>query len=58
MKSRRKRKNAKPESIMLLCMREKKEVPADDPRCPYPTSRCEYRELCEIAALLRRSKRN
>ncbi len=42
----------------LICMRDNAAVPADNLQCPHPTSACQFRELCEIRAALRRKKRS
>jgi SAM-dependent methyltransferase len=41
----------------LLCMKENTEIDPDNPRCPFPSSQCRFRELCPVRDTMR-SKRN
>jgi SAM-dependent methyltransferase len=41
----------------LICMKENAEINPDNPRCPYPSSQCQFRELCPVRDAMR-SKRN
>jgi SAM-dependent methyltransferase len=40
----------------LICMKENTEIDPDHPRCPYPSSQCQFRELCPVREAMR-SKR-
>lgn len=43
----------------LFCSRDGIEIDARNPRCPFPTSQCQYRELCPVKDAEReREKRN
>lgn len=32
----------------LMCMKDNVRIDVDDPRCPYPSSQCRFREWCPI----------
>jgi len=40
----------------LICMKDNREIDPDNPRCPYPSSQCRFREWCPIREALQ-SKR-
>jgi SAM-dependent methyltransferase len=40
----------------LICMKDNLEIDPDNPRCPYPSSQCRFREWCPVRKALR-SKR-
>jgi len=37
----------------LICMKENMEIDPDNPRCPYPSSQCRFRELCPVRDAMR-----
>jgi len=37
----------------LICMRENTEIDPRDPRCPYPSSQCRFREQCPVRKAMR-----
>ena len=40
----------------LICLKENAEIDPDNPRCPYPSSQCRFREWCPVREAMR-SKR-
>lgn len=38
--------HANPEA--LICLKHDIEIDTDNPRCPHPSSRCRFRELCPV----------
>ena len=41
----------------LVCLRDNTPVPGDAPQCRYPSSWCEFRELCLVREAERRKRR-
>lgn len=41
----------------LFCHRDRTAVGADAPQCLHPSSRCDFREVCEVAAAVREKRR-
>ena len=41
----------------LICMRENAEIDPCDPRCPYPSSQCRFREWCPVREAMRSKRR-
>lgn len=41
----------------LLCMKDNMEIDPNDPRCPYPSSQCQFRELCPVQDAIRNRRR-
>lgn len=41
----------------LICMRDNVSVSTEDPRCPHPSSSCDFRELCPVKDAMRRKRR-
>ena len=37
----------------LICMKENAEIGPDNPRCPYPSSQCRFREWCPVREAIR-----
>ena len=42
----------------LVCMKDNVEIDKDDPRCPYPSSQCRFREWCPVREAVRAGERN
>jgi len=45
--------NASAQADPLTCYHDNVDVPADAPRCPHPSSQCDYRELCPVIEAIR-----
>ncbi len=41
----------------LICMKENLEIDPDNPRCPYPSSQCRFREWCPVREAMRSKRR-
>lgn len=42
----------------LICMKENAEIDPDNPRCPYPSSQCRFRELCPVRDAMRLKRKD
>jgi hypothetical protein len=45
-----------PDSEWLYCQKESARIPAANPRCRHPSSRCAFRELCEVIEAVRKKR--
>jgi len=41
----------------LVCMADNVSLPADDPKCPHPSSFCRFREFCQVIEAAREKTR-